>query len=60
MFKTQEIRLGHLQLPLLPPRLLDNALLAVGIFLRTYGVEKVYSSGLIDEFIGKTKTAIQA
>ena len=32
----------------------------VGIFLRTYGVEKVYNSGLIDELMGNTNTAIHA
>jgi hypothetical protein len=39
---------------------LDKTRLAVGILLRTNGVEKVYRRGLIDELIGNTNTAIHA
>ena len=40
--------------------ILDKTCLAVGIFPRTNGVEKVYRKGLIDELIGSTNTAIHA
>ena len=39
---------------------IDKASITTAIFSRTYGVEKVYSRGLIAEFTGNTNTAIQA